>query len=149
MAIAWYLEKVSIGGIQLPFDYVTLIVGVISIYVLYNGLFGGGGKSKASCTASHILIDKSDDATRDRMEAWKKSIGSDAEAFAKCAKENSTCPSKSKGGLLGTFPRGAMVPPFDKRCFDPSTPIQTTVGPVQTHFGYHLIYIHDRKLPSQ
>lgn len=50
-------------------------------------------------------------------------------------------------GLLGTFPKGAMVPPFDKAVFNPDTPVGTAVGPVQTHFGYHLIFIHDRKLP--
>lgn len=142
----WYLSNIVVGGIELPVDYVTLVVGVISIVVLYNGLMAGG--SKASCTASHILISDHEDATKAKMEEFKKKIGDDKEAFTKCAMANSTCPSKNKGGLLGTFPRGAMVPAFDKCCFDPSTPINTAVGPVHTHFGYHLIFIHDRKLPQ-
>jgi peptidyl-prolyl cis-trans isomerase C len=145
---AWYLHKVQVAGIQFPFDYVGLFVTVTSGLILYYGLFGGG-KPKPMCTASHILIDKHDDATLAKMEAFKKSLGNDKEAFAKCAKENSTCPSKNSGGMLGTFPKGAMVPAFDKCCFDPSTPLHTTVGPVHTHFGYHLILIHDRKLPKE
>ena len=147
-AKVWYLSKVQLGGgIELPIDYVTLVIGVVSVIVLYTGLTGSG-RSKASCTASHILIEKHDDATRELLEKLQKEIGSDAEAFAKCAAQHSTCPSKSNQGRLGTFPRGAMVPAFDKCCFDPQTPLQTAVGPVHTHFGYHLIYIHERKLPK-
>lgn len=56
--------------------------------------------------------------------------------------------AQKQTGLLGTFPKGSMVPPFDKVCFDPATPVGTTVGPVLTQFGYHLIYIHDRKIPE-
>ena len=100
-------------------------------------------------TASHILIDNHDDATGEKMKQWQQQIGTDAAAFAKLAAEHSTCPSKNKGGMLGTFPPGAMVPAFDKKCFDPNTPLQTAVGPVHTHFGYHLIFIHERKLPEQ
>lgn len=126
----WYLQKVSVFGLfDLPFDYVFLFVSVLSVLVLYRGLFGGPKKEKGSCTASHILMDNHEDAIRDKMIAFKKSIGSDKEAFAKYAAEYSTCPSKMNGGLLGTFPKGAMVPAFDKCCFDPSTPMQTTVGP--------------------
>ena len=38
-----------------------------------------------------------------------------------------------------------MVPPFDKVVFDPNTKVKTVLGPVQTQFGWHLIYIEDRK----
>eukprot|EP00977_Amphora_coffeiformis_P021873 scaffold10025_cov180-Amphora_coffeaeformis.AAC.7 len=143
----WYLTKIKVGGVELPFDYVTLVIGIGSIYILYNGLMSSD--AKPSCTASHILISDHEDATKAKMEEFKKTIGDDKDAFAKCAAENSTCPSKSKGGILGTFPQGAMVPAFDKCCFDPATPLNTTVGPVHTHFGYHLIFIHDRKMPQR
>lgn len=99
----WYLSNVKIGGlIELPIDYVTLVIGMVSAYVLYNGLFGSS-ESKESCTASHILMDGHEDAIEEKMKELKKKIGDDKEAFAKAAKEYSTCPSKDKGGMLGTF----------------------------------------------
>ena len=144
----WYLSNIKLGfGIELPIDYVTLTVGLISSVILYRGLFVSG--PKASCTASHILVDNHQDATRKKLEQLKKEIGSDAAKFAEMAAAHSTCPSKAKGGMLGTFPAGAMVPAFDKCCFNPETPEQTAVGPVQTHFGYHLIFIHERTLPAK
>ena len=143
----WYLTKVKVGGVEFPFNYVTLMIGIASISYLYNGLMSSD--AKPSCTASHILIADHEDATKAKMEEFKKKIGVDKEAFAKLAAENSTCPSKNKGGMLGTFPQGSMVPAFDKCCFDPATPVHTTVGPVHTHFGYHLIFIHDRKMPKE
>ena len=143
----WYLTKIKAGKVELPFDCVTLLVGVVSVYFLYKGLTSSD--AKPTCTASHILIPNHEDTTEAKMEEFKKKIGDDKDAFAKCAMENSTCPSKNKGGMLGTFPRGAMVPAFDKCCFDPATPLHTTVGPVHTHFGYHLIFIHDRTMPKK
>lgn len=93
----WYLEKIKIAGVELPFNIVTLVIVVVSAYVLFTGLFAED-PTKPKCTASHILIDNSTDATKTKMEELKKKIGSDKEAFAKCASDNSTCPSKAKGG---------------------------------------------------
>ena len=143
----WYLSNVKLGGsLELPIDYVTLVVGLISFFVLYRGLRGG---PQPSCTASHILMDNHDDATREKLEKLRDTIGTDASMFALVASKHSTCPSKAKGGMLGKFPRGAMVPVFDKTCFDPQTPEGTAVGPVHSHFGYHLIFIHERTLPPE
>ena len=47
--------------------------------------------------------------------------------------------------ILEKFTQGSMVPPFDKVVFDPNTKLKTVLGPVQTHFGWHLIYIEDRQ----
>ena len=58
--------------------------------------------------------------------------------FAATAAEQSTCPSKTRGGDLGTFPRiGAMVEPFAKTAFE-LQPYQIS-NPVETQFGVHLI----------
>ncbi len=62
--------------------------------------------------------------------------------FADLAKEHSQCPSGAKGGDLGTFGPGQMVPEFDTVVF--SDAVGQVHGPVQTQFGYHLIEITSR-----
>jgi len=59
--------------------------------------------------------------------------------FAELAKENSDCPSSAKGGDLGEFTHGQMVPEFDKVAFE--LPVGTVSEPVKTQFGYHLILV--------
>jgi len=66
------------------------------------------------------------------------------ENFAKVAKEKSQGPSAPKGGELGWFGKGQMVPEFEKAVF------ATEKGkihpkPVKTEFGYHIIYVSDKK----
>lgn len=59
--------------------------------------------------------------------------------FAEAAKENSECPSSAKGGDLGPFTRGAMVPEFDKAAF--TLPVGKLSEPIKTQFGYHLLLV--------
>ena len=65
--------------------------------------------------------------------------------FAKLAVENSDCPSKAKGGDLGEFTHGQMVPEFDKAAF--ALPVGKVSEPVKTQFGYHLI-LTTKKVPA-
>lgn len=65
--------------------------------------------------------------------------------FAEVAKANSACPSKEKGGDLGEFTRGQMVPEFDKVAFA-SEPFKVS-DPVKTQFGWHLIMV-TKKTPA-
>ena len=65
--------------------------------------------------------------------------------FAQIARENSDCPSKSKGGDLGQFTRGQMVPEFDKVAFS-SEPLKVS-DPVKTQFGWHLVMV-TKKTPA-
>ena len=65
--------------------------------------------------------------------------------FAQLAKEHSDCPSKSKGGDLGHFTRGQMVPEFDKVAFS-SEPLVVS-DPVKTQFGWHLVMV-TKKTPA-
>ncbi len=58
--------------------------------------------------------------------------------FAELAKKYSSGPSGPSGGELGWFGRGMMVEPFEKIVFPQK--VGTISGPVETKFGYHLIY---------
>ena len=99
--------------------------------------------------ASHILV-KVDDATKDE-DAKKKIDEVRAQLlagtnFAELAKSVSDCPSKERGGSLGKFDRGRMVPEFDAAAF---TQEVGAIGEVvKTQFGYHVIRV-DAKEPAR
>lgn len=64
-----------------------------------------------NAAALHILV-KEEKLALDLLEQLRQ--GAD---FEKLAKKHSTCPSGKKGGHLGEFKQGAMVPAFDKVVF--------------------------------
>jgi peptidyl-prolyl cis-trans isomerase D len=94
--------------------------------------------------ASHILIRVADDAG-DVMRQQKRQLAEKilAEArsgkdFAQLARQYSDDPgSAGKGGALGYFPRGSMVPPFEEAAFG-LKPGELS-GVVETSFGLHII----------
>jgi peptidyl-prolyl cis-trans isomerase C len=86
--------------------------------------------------ARHILVKKEKKA-KELLRQLES--GSD---FVELAKEHSTCPSGKKGGDLGTFSKGDMVPEFDEVIFKASP--NKVHGPVRTGFGFHLIEILER-----
>jgi foldase protein PrsA len=91
--------------------------------------------------ARHILVP--DLATANKVEADLKS-GKD---FAAEAKQYSMDPgSKDKGGELGMFRRGQMVPAFDQAAF--SLPVNQISKPVKSPFGYHIIQVEEKQ-PGQ
>ena len=65
-------------------------------------------------------------------------------SFTTVAQEFSTCPSGARGGSLGSFTPGTMVPEFDAVVFKPETKVGEVMGPVKTEFGYHLIVVDKR-----
>jgi foldase protein PrsA len=89
--------------------------------------------------ARHILV--KDLATANKVKSELKPDGSN---FADLAKEYSTDPgSKDKGGELGLFRRGQMVPSFDAAAF--TLPVGTISNPVKSPFGYHIIQVEARQ----
>ena len=92
-------------------------------------------------TARHILVPTL--VLANQVEADLKA----GKAFADEAKQYSTDPgSKDKGGDLGTFKRGQMVPAFDKAAF--TLPIGQISAPVKSPFGFHIIQVQAR-MPAQ
>ncbi|MGY5863845.1 MAG: peptidylprolyl isomerase [Candidatus Thorarchaeota archaeon] len=89
---------------------------------------GKAGKVRAS----HILVDKHSQAL-----ALISKIR-EGEDFKNVARQHSTCSSKKKGGDLGWFTKGQMVPEFEKAAFKLNVGAMTT-DPVKTQFGYHII----------
>lgn len=98
-------------------------------------------------TASHLLIcysgsdgcesDLSKKEALSKIEELKKIANTDN--FSNLVKANSTEPGADEGaGDLGLFGRGSMVESFEDAAF--SADIGSIVGPVETNFGYHLIY---------
>ena len=61
----------------------------------------------------------------------------DGEDFEKLAKDFSLCSSASRGGDLGEFKKGMMVPAFEKALLNLKA--NEISGIVKTQFGYHLI----------
>jgi len=99
--------------------------------------------------ASHILISYTDsegtpkekrtkwDAEKLAKQVLAKVKGKDLETFAKVARERSDCASADKGGDLGFFARGMMVPRFEQIAF--GLKVGEISDVVETKFGYHII----------
>lgn len=90
----------------------------------------------AKASARHILV-----ATEEECLNLKKQIEGGTD-FAEAAQKFSKCPSGRRGGDLGTFIPGQMVPEFDKVVFNEA--VGVVHGPVKTQFGYHLVEITER-----
>jgi len=91
----------------------------------------------ATVKASHILVDTEEEAKEIKLE-----IENDAD-FEEAAEKYSKCPSKEKGGDLGFFGKGQMVPEFEEASFN--LDLNVVSEPVKTQFGYHLIKVTDKK----
>jgi len=98
--------------------------------------------------ARHILIKKDD--KRPEAEAQRMAVALKPKLtpqnFAQLAGQNSDDPgSKAKGGDLGEFSRGRMVPEFENAVF--ALKEGQISEPIQTSFGYHIVYV-EKKLPA-
>ena len=92
---------------------------------------GGAPIRAGKIKASHVLVEKFSKAQElyEDMQA--------GENFENLARQFSTCSSKKKGGNLGEFSKGDMVPEFWNACT--RLKIGEISQPVKSKFGYHVI----------
>ncbi|MDQ7004070.1 MAG: peptidylprolyl isomerase [Ghiorsea sp.] len=101
--------------------------------------------------ARHILLKVPESSNlsaqvkiRQRAEKIAQEMqGTSDEAFAVRAKELSQGPSAARGGDLGWFKRGQMVPAFDDAVFNMQA--GATSGVVETQFGLHIIRLVEKR----
>ena len=98
---------------------------------------------KAEVRARHILV-KTEKKAKELIKKLKKSGSKIKETFIDLAKKESTGPSKANGGDLGYFTKDKMVPEFATASFSMKKG-EFSKKPVKTQFGYHIIYIEDKK----
>ncbi len=102
-------------------------------------------KAPIELKASHILV-KTEKEANDIIKELSKSSNLKKD-FTELAKTKSTGPSGSNGGELGWFTKDKMVPEFS----DATLKLEKnkfTKTAVKTQFGYHIIYLDDKKEAS-
>ncbi len=105
---------------------------------------------KFSARASHILIKPDDDTDEAKAAAKSKAskilrdIRNGAD-FAEQASIHGTDGTKSKGGDLGWFSEGAMVPEFNDAVMGASK-TGLIRNPVESQFGYHIVDVTETKI---
>lgn len=87
--------------------------------------------------ASHILV-----ATEGEANAILTELSS-GKAFEEIAKEKSIDATASRGGDVGYFRKGQVIPEFENTCFE--LKVGQTSGVLHTQFGYHIIKLTDFK----
>jgi peptidyl-prolyl cis-trans isomerase C len=91
--------------------------------------------------ASHILVQDQEIAKR----ALERVKG--GEPFAKVAEELSMDPTKTRGGDIGPFTKGQLLPEFEAACEELKPGALS--GVVKSPVGYHVILLTERKVPRQ
>jgi peptidyl-prolyl cis-trans isomerase C len=106
-------------------------------------------KQQEAVHASHVLIavpQGADEATKQAARAKAEEVLQKARAggdFAALARTYSNDASRQHGGDLGFFPRGQMVPAFEKAAFALQPGQISDV--VETPFGFHVIKMIEKR----
>lgn len=97
----------------------------------------------ASVKVRHILVSTEAEAIQiiNELKQYKSGL---KEKFIELARTKSTGPSAVNGGELDWFIKEQMVPEFSEAAFRLQKGT-ITKQPVQTQFGYHVIYLEDKK----
>ncbi len=110
-------------------------------------------RSKVEIAASHILISVAEDAApSDTLRAYNRLMEAreafldpdDERSFNDLSQEYSTRQrGRSMGDDLGFISGGWAVKPFEDVVF--STEVGDVSKPFRTNFGYHLVYVYDKR----
>jgi len=99
---------------------------------------------------SHIVIKSGDDENEEEMKEECAEIIArleDGEDFADLAREFSEGSEAERGGDLGYFRPGQLVPQLEEAAGD--LEIGEFTGPIETDFGCHIISVTDKKPPRE
>jgi len=99
---------------------------------------------KESVHARHILVKTEVEAYKIIAQLKSLSGAKLKEKFIALAKSKSTGPSGPRGGDLGYFTQGQMLPAFNDKVFSMKKGT-ITLSPVKTKVGEHVIYLEDKK----
>lgn len=103
----------------------------------------------AQTRARHILIGRSDDGkARERAEALLAQLKDGASFEALAREQSADLATASRGGDLGWFASGAMVPEFEQALAALENPGDLS-GIVETRFGFHIVRLEGRRAAGQ
>lgn len=103
------------------------------IKAAYDAKYSGAEPEK-EFDASHILVE-----TEEEAKALVTELEGGAD-FAELAKAKSTGPSSTRGGALGWFGKGQMVPEFENAVAGMED--GAISAPIKTQFGWHVIKLN-------
>lgn len=128
------LNQSTVGDIIGP----VLTMDGYTVYKLINKFRG----IEDFARASHILISGTEESSKQKADSVYQALIDGAD-FVQTAIEISEDPgSGSRGGDLGWFSKGQMVPEFESAVF--SGKVGVVQKPVMTQFGYHIIKVYNR-----
>lgn len=98
--------------------------------------------SSVEVRARHILIKGDNEASLKKINEIRKEAEK-ADFAGLATKYSEDEGTKSKGGDLGFFSKGKMVPQFEESAF--ALPVGKISDPVKTNYGYHLIKVEEHR----
>ncbi len=108
---------------------------------------------KESVSVNQIFLKLPPDAKKELVEASRNKLDGlrerimKGEKFTELAKAHSEGPGAKRGGDLGTFGRGQMLPELENVAYGLKK--GEVSKPVKTSFGMHLLWVRDRLLPGE
>lgn len=124
-----------------------LAIFIVPDYILYQRRLN----SIPTVTISHIQLPTEEDAqtVKDIIQDKESDKEDEYGRFCTAAKVRSTCKSgKEDFGNLGVFTYGDLEMPENFMDLVFYEKVGTTLGPVETEFGWHLIFVRERHDPD-
>ena len=125
-----------------------LAIFIVPDYILYRRRVN----SIPTATISHIQLSTKEDAqaVKDIIQDKESDKEDEYGRFCTAAKVRSTCKTgKEDFGNLGVFTYGDLELPTSFSDFVFHDKIGTTLGPVESEFGWHLIFVRERHDPDK